>query len=356
MKIIKFKKEDKYIEDFLNIPKKLYDNKTLMQNTEEEKALLLEIHPLSKYFELNKFIVYNKDKPVGRFIITTYNNDDTAYAGFFECINEKAISDIMFNKIKEFSKEHGYKKILGPVDASFWVKYRLKINNFDQTPYTGEPYNKDYYYKMFLDNQFTLNKRYISNKYNCLSINKSEKCGFKKRYNQFIEKGYTFTSPTKNTFEKCFREIYHMIIKLYSDFPVYKYIEEEDFVKQFSFFRHIVDYSFIKLVYKDKEPVAFLIGIPDYNNDLYKSLNAMDYIKILLKKTVRSSNYVMLYMGVDKEHAGLARAMTYTIMQKLKRKHSTSIGALIKDTNINKNYGKEDLNSEYEYVLLEYNL
>jgi len=356
MEIIKFEKEEVYIEDFLNIPKNLYDKKTLMQNREEEKSLLLGIHPLSKYFKLNKFLVYKEGKAVGRFIITTYENDDTAYVGFFECINEKTVSDIMFNKVKEFSKEQGYKKIIGPVDASFWVKYRLKTNNFDQKPYTGEPCNKDYYYKMFLDNEFILNKRYISNRYNHFSLIKFKQLEFEKRYKQFTEKGYTFTSPTKNTFDKCFREIYQMIIKLYNDFPVYKYIEEEDFVKQFSFFKYIVDHSFIKLVYKNQKLVAFLIGIPDYNNMLYKKLKVTDYIKILWKRNVRSSNYVMLYMGVDKEHPGLARAMTYTIMQKLKRRQSTSIGALIKDTNINKNYGKKDVNSEYEYVLLEYSL
>ena len=45
----------------------------------------------------------------------------------------------------EYAKEHKFRKIIGPVDASFWLKYRLKINKFER-PYTGEPYNKDYYY------------------------------------------------------------------------------------------------------------------------------------------------------------------------------------------------------------------
>ncbi len=82
MKIIKFEKEESYIKDFIQFPKQLYDKKTLMQNEEEEKSLLLETHQLSKYFKLDKFLVYKEDKVVGRFIITTYENDDTAYAGF----------------------------------------------------------------------------------------------------------------------------------------------------------------------------------------------------------------------------------------------------------------------------------
>ncbi len=242
------------------------------------------------------------------------------------------------------------------MDASFWIKYRLKINNFDKPPYTAEPYNKDYYYNMFLDNEFTLVKRYVSNRFKRFPIIDSKKKEYKKRYKQFIEKEYTFKNLNKKTFDKSFREIYHMIITLYSDFPVYKYIEEDDFLKQFSSFRYIVDYSFIKLVYKNEKLAGFLIGIPDYSNMLYKKLRTIDYIKIFWKKTVRSSNYVLLYMGADKEHSGLARAMTYAIIQNLKRRQSTSIGALIKDTNSNINHCAEDTSFKYEYVLLEYKI
>ena len=58
-------------------------------------------------------------------------------------------SDKRRKTIEKFAKENKYKRIVGPVDASFWLKYRMKINMFYKPPYTGEPYNKDYYYKLY---------------------------------------------------------------------------------------------------------------------------------------------------------------------------------------------------------------
>ena len=64
----------------------------------------------------------------------------------FESVWNHSIK-VSFNAYK-FAKEKWYKKIVGPVDASFWNKYRLKINLFDKRPYTGEPYNLKYYFNL----------------------------------------------------------------------------------------------------------------------------------------------------------------------------------------------------------------
>ena len=52
MKCIRFDKEDKYIKDFIDLPKKLYTKKDNMEDSSTIKSLLLEEHPLSKYFKL----------------------------------------------------------------------------------------------------------------------------------------------------------------------------------------------------------------------------------------------------------------------------------------------------------------
>ena len=61
----------------------------------------------------------------------------------------------------------------------------------------------------------------------------------------------------------------------------------------------------------------------------------------------------MLYMGVNKEHKGLGKALVYSIVEELKKSNLPSIGALAHDGKINQNYASEVINSRYEYVLLE---
>ena len=58
MRIVEFNKEEENITDFINLAKKLYTKPTLMEDEKTMRQLLLEKHPLSKYFKLNKFCNY----------------------------------------------------------------------------------------------------------------------------------------------------------------------------------------------------------------------------------------------------------------------------------------------------------
>ena len=81
-----------------------------------------------------------------------------------------------------------YKKIVGPVDASFWIKYRLKINKFER-PYTGEPYNLKYYYKLFTDNSFKVCDHYTSQVYEQVDETYSN-VKFTEHFKEFKKLGY----------------------------------------------------------------------------------------------------------------------------------------------------------------------
>ena len=84
MKCIKFDKETNYINDFIKITKKIYDKNDNMEDESTIKSILLAKHPLSKYFKLDKFLIYDDTDVVGRFIITRYPDDkETCYIGFF---------------------------------------------------------------------------------------------------------------------------------------------------------------------------------------------------------------------------------------------------------------------------------
>ena len=63
--------------------------------------------------------------------------------------------------------------------------------------------------------------------------------------------------------------------------------------------------------------------------------------------------YVMLYMGVEKGHTGLGKALVYSIMLELMESNLPSIAALVRDGKINAKYAEEMISSQYEYVLLE---
>ena len=352
MKCVRFKDNEKYIKDFISLPKKLYDDKYNMEDKEMIKSLLKGEHPLNKYFTLDKFLIYKDDEVVGRFIITEYPDDkDVCYIGFFECVEDKKVAKFLFSEADKFAKKKGYKKIVGPVDASFWIKYRLK-NLFEERPYTGEPYNLDYYLDLFTDNKYKVVEHYISHLFK-EAVNYENK-KFTEHFKEFMEKGYEIVKPEIEDFDKCIEEIYYMIMDLYKDFPIFKKLELDDFVAIFSSYKKIINMDMVRMAYYKGKPVAFYISVPDYNNMVYH-LNLFNIMKILkLKK--HPKRYVMLYMGVDREHLGLGKAISMPIIEELKKNKLPSIGALQRDGNLTQKYGDDHVKYTFEYVLLERDL
>ncbi|MBP5679213.1 MAG: GNAT family N-acetyltransferase [Bacilli bacterium] len=350
MRCVQFTNEKKYIEDFLSLPKKLYTKKN---NTEDSKTILSVLegrHSLSKSFTLSKFLIYKNDEVVGRFIITEYSKEKKkCYLGFFECVRDRKVAKFLFQNAESFAKEKKYKKIVGPVDASFWIKYRLKINHFDR-PYTGEPYNLDYYYSFFLENHYKVSEHYTSQIYEPLDDNYSNE-GFSRHYEDFTKRGYEIIQPDGKDFEKCMGEVYDLITVLYSDFPVFQNIKKERFLKIYQSYKSIINMSMVRMAYYEGKAVGFYISIPNYYNLVYH-LNIINLFKIMRIKK-HPKGYVMLYMGVDQKHRGLGKAMIYSIVQELKKQKVPSIGALTHDGKISQNYASEVIESRYEYVLLE---
>lgn len=355
LEAVVFDTEPNRIEDFLRLPKALYGKKNLTQNETEERELLLSEHALSKYFKMAKFLVYKDGAAAARCAVTLYDGDTTAYLGFFECVDDTACARLLFDEAARFAKGSGRDKITGPVDASFWIKYRLKTSRFDERPYVSEPYNLGYYLKLFLDYGFTVSETYKSNEYK-----RQSPLGFRnkksnQRLKEYASKNYVILSPKRKDFDRVIREVYALISELYKDFPVFKMIGEEDFARHYAPLKYVLDLSMVKMAYHQGEAVGFFIGLPDYGNLLAGSITRAAMVKILLKR-IRSPRYVMLYMGVAKKHRGLGLAMTQTVMHSVNRRAASAIGALIRQGKVTGAYGAELVTSTYEYALLEYPL
>ncbi len=142
-----------------------------------------------------------------------------------------------------------------------------------------------------------------------------------------------------------------MVTALYSDFPIFKNVSEQDFKKVFSSYKQIMNMSMTKIAYYKDKAVGFYVSVPDYSNIVYH-LNPVNLMKILrLKKNPK--RYVMLYMGVEPEHRGLGKAIVYSVMKELMKSGLPSIGALARDGKITQKYAFDDVTDVCEYVLLE---
>ena len=350
-KAITFSCQDKdSVQKFLELPGRLYSKKELMQQPEEERKILEGTHVLSHYFTVFPLLVLNEQNvPVSRAALTVYPEDTDAYLGFFESENDPKAASLLIKEAEKIAVSQNCTKITGPIDASFWIRYRFKRNCFDHS-YTGEPYNKDYYAALWQKAGFEIAERYYSNHYR--KVKPSDKNSlFSARLAQKRQEGYRIESPSKDTFDKTLIEVYELLIELYQSFPAYKRISRDEFVSLYSYLKLLIRYPMVKMAYYQGKAVGFFISIPDYGNAVYGKLSLPDYLRILRIRTMPKS-YVMLYMGIDAAHHGLGKALAESIKEELQTAGVPSVGALIRHGNINKDYFHELIDYEYEYVLL----
>lgn len=339
-------------ELFLSLPPRLYPKKLLVQNRAEEAELLCSTHVLSKYFSFTGFVAVRGGSAVARCAVTLYPDSEDAYFGFFESVDETACASAVLKAAEQFACALGRKRMIGPVDASFWIRYRLKVGGFSGRPYVSEPYQNPYYLNLLQESGYAVAVEYISNRYAKLPRRDYQIQKYQSRYQEFIAQGYEIRSPKRSEWDTVIREVYRLVIALYSDFPVFSYLTEEDFCKLFASYKMILDLSMVKIAYYQGEAVGFFIGMPDYQNRLYGKITPLTLLYVLCKR-IRSRRYVMLYLGVDPRHRGLGKAITQSIIENVHKKRAESIGAFIRRGKITEDYVKEQKQGIYEYVLLE---
>ena len=335
---------------FLKLPRRLYHKNTYVQNINLEKQLLTGSHILSKYFSVILIVVLDEHKTaVSRCTLTLYTADPAAYIGLFESVNDQEATAVLFKTAEKLAKQNGKAKLVGPLNASFWIGYRLKTNKFDSV-YTSEPYNKGYYSELWKSAGFEITDRYYSNALRVpKETDQSMKC--RQRLQMVQDSGYEIHSPTKQTFSENLKEIYQLLIQVYSKFPMFKKIEEHEFCQLFQNLKFVLDFDFVKLIYKEKKLTGFFISVPDYKNLTHQKITIRSLLKILRIKNSNPQKYVLLYMGIDPKHPGLGSAMAELIKQELVKKHAYSIGALFHEGKISGEYYKELAVDRYEYVL-----
>lgn len=347
--IRQFSCESAELEAFQKLPQRLYSPERLTQNRREERDILLGIHPLSHYFHVYKFLAYVDGVAVARAVLTQYNGTKEGYFGFFEAENHPKAVAALFGFMKRFARTLGLQRLSGPVNASFWIGYRLKIDHFDR-PYSGEPYNLPYYKDLLETAGFRTIQTYCSNRFGVIPQT-YENAAYEQRLNEKRRSGYEIHNLKKTRMESSIREIYRLLIRRYRDFPAFHWISEEEFARLYGPLKYIADGKMVKLAYYQGQLVGFFISIPNYHNlisgGLVKALPKL----LSIKRSPKA--YVMLYLGVDEAHRGLGKALSHSIMMELRRSGATSIGALILEGKANASYYADLIEYQYHYILME---
>ena len=141
------------INAFIKFPLDLYKNDNLYvpQLTWDMKGHFSDKNPFLKHADV-KFFLAVKDGNIAGRIASIINpqhirlhKEKAGFFGFFECINDREISDALLNKVRDELKGQGMDIMRGPMNFSTNEECGFLTEGFDTSPMLMTPYNPPYY-------------------------------------------------------------------------------------------------------------------------------------------------------------------------------------------------------------------
>ena len=131
-----------YKDDPNWVPPLLMDRRKLMDKKN---------NPFYKHADAEFFSAYRDGEMVGHIAAIVNHNhnkehkENIGFFGFFECINDQSIADVLFQTAKEWLTSRGVTAMRGPASPSVNDEYGLLIEGFDKPAMVLMPYNPPYY-------------------------------------------------------------------------------------------------------------------------------------------------------------------------------------------------------------------
>jgi hypothetical protein len=264
----------KQIREFLDLPKRLYKNDpnwVCPPDAEIEKRFDPARNDLFAEGDAIRWLLRDgRGRVVGR-LAAFYNEVSAATyeqltggCGFFECVDDKAASSLLFDAAREWLQARGMEAMDGPVNfgdrSDFWG---VLVEGFTEPLYLN-PYNFPYYKEHFEEYGF----RNYFNQYSYLrpmNLGELNPALVERAERLYKTPGYRFEYAASKKLENYaddFRTVYN---KAWVSFTGVKPVDAAHACKILKTLKPIVDRRLLYFAYFEGEPIGFFIMGPDLN-------------------------------------------------------------------------------------------
>lgn len=297
------------LKDFITFPLSFYSGNPFYvpQLTRDMKVHFSQKNPFFRDADIRFFLALKDGKIVGRVasIIDPHHirvhNEKAGSFGFFECVNDNAVSEALLNTVCHDLKKQGMELMRGPMNFSTNEECGFLIDGFDSRPMLMMPYNPPYYNDLMAD--FGLTKAKDLNAY---IYDVQEELPEKVlRVASIVEKkGIRVRHIDKRNFihdMKIFQDVYNSAWeKNWGFIP----ISDEELIYSAERLKPLVVPELTLIAEKDGVPVGFLGMIPDFNfvlDRMHGSLNPVSIVKALYYSR-KITDLRLLLFGIKAEY------------------------------------------------------
>jgi len=115
------------------------------------KKVFTDENPLFQHAEVALWVARRGGQDAGRIagVLDRHHNetqrDNAAFFGFFECVNDAAVSRQLFAACFDWARQKGARHVLGPMNPTMNDECGLLVDGFDSPPVFMMTYNPAYY-------------------------------------------------------------------------------------------------------------------------------------------------------------------------------------------------------------------
>lgn len=302
------------IRDFVMFPYEHYKNDPYWVAPlimDEKKLVDSQANPFYADAELAMFIAEKNGKIAGRIgaidnrIYNEYHKENVGFFGFFECIDDQSVANLLFKVASDWLKTKGRTKMIGPFNPSNMDTVGILLDKFDDYPSIMMPYTKSYYPKLIenagLSKEMDVFAYFVDKEtVNFERIQRAEEVIRQRIPNLKIRN--VNLSDFKNEVEI----IKNVFNKAWANNWGFHPISDAIFAKLGKDLKPVIDTDFAHVAEIDGHAVAFSIALPNYNQALRMingKLLPFGLFKLLYYKRKINQLRIAL-MGVIPEYQG----------------------------------------------------
>ncbi len=279
------------------------------------KVLDKEKNPFFKHSEAEYFLAMKDGEIVGRIAAITnqmhndFHHDNTGFFGFLEGVNDPDVFKALLDTARDWLKERGKDKMIGPMNPSTNDEIGFLIKGFDSPPFLMMTHNPPYYQDIMEGLKYEKAKDLLAYYIHKDTIMIGEK--LRQVANLTKEKaGVKIRCINMQDFEA---EL-DRVRKVYNDawsknwgfVPMTP--EEFDFIA--ADFKRIIDPRVVFIAEVNDEPIGFSLALPDYNQVFAKIPNGKlfptGWLKLLrLRKKINRLRVITLGAIQKYQQAGI---------------------------------------------------
>jgi hypothetical protein len=268
---------EREMRQFIRLPWKIYGEEPFWVPPligDMKKLFDKSNYPFFSHSSADFFLARRNGEVVGRIAAilnnnhNSFRNERTAFFGFFESINDKAVAAALLDRAAQWARDQGMSQLRGPMNYSTNETVGMLVEGYDTYPCLMMPHNPRYYsglvqsagfekamdlYAWFLLTEKGLNPKIV-------------------RVGEKVLKDEGIHVRTLDM--KRFWEDVDVIQNIYNDAWSENWgfvpMTDAEFKHMAKDLKTIVDPRVVLIAEKNGEPVAFSLALPDFNQALRK--------------------------------------------------------------------------------------